>query len=513
VVKSKTLYAGCDVEGHEGSDGQCYIVDLSRTFPPESPKVTSHLSAGPGSHLLGSVVTVSVPVKDLLLPDKRPLRSDCDAVNSLNLAVLSVGAGPDREGEGRRVRAVRGRVCARNSDGTFDIRLLESDLHNPLSLTGPEMEESEEAAHLQQLPSNMESVCAMPASNGSYVRRVRSEDMTAGRDSGLSIYWRLLRPEFVKHRGRRILNAMRSIQSKRKRGTDASPYFVSAASGAGGGYDDREGGVLLDIVEARATVIGSGHGSSAEQMRQREVHSSCGYNEAELLIQNCRDESLLPDAITMSRSFSSPVHSSSTPRTAWAAAGYAASNVMTRPGLSLARNASTSAVCRRDEFRLTKEMVELTQQQDQRQYPEDFDLDCLPPVPTRLRQISSDAVYENMPQPDAIGAGGELDDGRDQLVPTLTKRMSSTAFEREVHTTCIDADSLLQRFRAITGKEYNPSSPFAMPLSPDALSAFSKSDPDCEARNLEVREATALLVLCIVPALVSIEIVIIGRII
>lgn len=32
-----TLYLGGDVEGHLGTDGQHYLLDLARTFPPEVP--------------------------------------------------------------------------------------------------------------------------------------------------------------------------------------------------------------------------------------------------------------------------------------------------------------------------------------------------------------------------------------------------------------------------------------------------------------------------------------------
>ena len=46
---------GCDVEGHKGTDGQYYILDCARTFPPESPLAATHLASvrfRVGAHVL-----------------------------------------------------------------------------------------------------------------------------------------------------------------------------------------------------------------------------------------------------------------------------------------------------------------------------------------------------------------------------------------------------------------------------------------------------------------------------
>ena len=32
------MYSAVDIEGHKGSDGRYYLLDFSRTFPPEAPK-------------------------------------------------------------------------------------------------------------------------------------------------------------------------------------------------------------------------------------------------------------------------------------------------------------------------------------------------------------------------------------------------------------------------------------------------------------------------------------------
>lgn len=40
IVSGVKLYSACDIEGHLGTDNRYYIIDLARTFPPESPECT-----------------------------------------------------------------------------------------------------------------------------------------------------------------------------------------------------------------------------------------------------------------------------------------------------------------------------------------------------------------------------------------------------------------------------------------------------------------------------------------
>ena len=42
--RTTDLHAAVDVEGHIGMDNRFYLLDLSRTFPPESPIYTQHLN-------------------------------------------------------------------------------------------------------------------------------------------------------------------------------------------------------------------------------------------------------------------------------------------------------------------------------------------------------------------------------------------------------------------------------------------------------------------------------------
>jgi hypothetical protein len=43
TVQGCTVYTGADVEGHLGHDGRFYVLDIARLFPPQSPRVCSHL--------------------------------------------------------------------------------------------------------------------------------------------------------------------------------------------------------------------------------------------------------------------------------------------------------------------------------------------------------------------------------------------------------------------------------------------------------------------------------------
>lgn len=58
----KELHSAVDVEGHIGLDNKLYLLDLSRTFPPESPAHTKHLS---DIFPDGSRVMIEVPAEPM----------------------------------------------------------------------------------------------------------------------------------------------------------------------------------------------------------------------------------------------------------------------------------------------------------------------------------------------------------------------------------------------------------------------------------------------------------------
>ena len=69
---TKELHSAADVEGHMGKDKLFYLLDLSRTFPPESPQYTKHLS---NIHLEGS--TVYVLFDDETKHEKATVQKSC----------------------------------------------------------------------------------------------------------------------------------------------------------------------------------------------------------------------------------------------------------------------------------------------------------------------------------------------------------------------------------------------------------------------------------------------------
>eukprot|EP00904_Undaria_pinnatifida_P002276 jgi/Undpi1/12049/HiC_scaffold_4.g01748.m1 len=44
-VHETDMYSACDIEGHLGTDGRHYLLDFSRSFPPESPYKVDHLNS------------------------------------------------------------------------------------------------------------------------------------------------------------------------------------------------------------------------------------------------------------------------------------------------------------------------------------------------------------------------------------------------------------------------------------------------------------------------------------
>ena len=61
--QQKELHAAVDVEGHVGLDNKLYLLDLSRTFPPECPTHTKHLS---DVYPDGARVVIEVPLGETL---------------------------------------------------------------------------------------------------------------------------------------------------------------------------------------------------------------------------------------------------------------------------------------------------------------------------------------------------------------------------------------------------------------------------------------------------------------
>ena len=114
MVGEVKMYSACDVEGHIGSDGRFYIVDLARTFPPEAPSKAAHLVRCADFHI-GQVVVVAIPVdeaapgveSDILaaggvVSDPAPVPSRSSSVDSLALSTNSTSSAGISTSAGRK---------------------------------------------------------------------------------------------------------------------------------------------------------------------------------------------------------------------------------------------------------------------------------------------------------------------------------------------------------------------------------------------------------------------------
>mmetsp|Transcript_9515 Transcript_9515/g.17842 ORF Transcript_9515/g.17842 Transcript_9515/m.17842 type:complete len:990 (+) Transcript_9515:148-3117(+) len=142
----KELHSAVDVEGHIGLDNRLYLLDLSRTFPPESPAHTKHLS---DLFPDGSRVMIEVP-QDFV--------PNSPSKNGLPFAHGSGGPG-----------------------ALPTHKMMSATVHNAY-------------AHGEFYDLLFE--------DGSIVQKFPASMMHS---KGVSIFWRFLRPEYVKFRGRDLV--------------------------------------------------------------------------------------------------------------------------------------------------------------------------------------------------------------------------------------------------------------------------------------------------------------------
>lgn len=150
VVKDVALYSACDVEGHRDADGRFYVIDLARTFPPEHPDVAKHLNILE----IGSMVMVR------------------------KSAFYECAVGHDRD------EWIEGCIVGASS-------AVESSAKNC------------------KLSSRYSSFKVSTKIGNCEVTDIRNIV-----NSKMSIFWRFLRPEFVKHRGRFLIAAMEGTVSR-----------------------------------------------------------------------------------------------------------------------------------------------------------------------------------------------------------------------------------------------------------------------------------------------------------
>lgn len=277
-VNGVTMYTACDVEGHIGKDGRFYILDLTRTFPPESDIKTPHLIQRSGFHV-GQVVVVAV--KRAKMRRKKRIAKACASNSEANGSENS---------EAVEYKNFRGFICAVLGNGEYDVFCPNTDIVQPneedndeyLEMPPEKPEKQAEdarrgaiiakltcAAHgkgglsgedvkelLQMLGTsvsetdtksahvdNCDHVTNATAIRGSVDASILNTMTSTGNESaadegkkgyvsgtilhripdanilpgGQTIFWRLLRPEFVKHRGVSMIGTYKKRKETRLR--------------------------------------------------------------------------------------------------------------------------------------------------------------------------------------------------------------------------------------------------------------------------------------------------------
>jgi hypothetical protein len=325
---------------------------------------------------------------------------------------------------------IRIRFPAAGADPEYTLRLSTQDIMSCLSSMNP----SEFLAHSQQ-------------------------------NRGMSIFWRLLRPEFVKHRGSHILTSIYEIH-RRSNSKVVTPIRP------------KEDTKVNEIISTETGTEGK-----------------TGYSEGFQLGPS-------PEMIKLMKSFSSP--------------GSSTQNCQIN---FTSRQISYSA----GDAKNFQEFSQTTTLEDDQIDTEDS-LDSLPPAPLLFRRESSGPMYHVMPDPeifppsssrrksysedDILSTGCNLERQLSDLIdpPRLEQKSLAEADSGHENILSVTTRDVLQQFEFLTGSSFSPSHSFpSPPLSADALSSFSKSDPESSFRNQEIHLATLFLLRCVIPGLVRIS--------
>jgi hypothetical protein len=419
VIKDKVLYSGCDVEGHLGSDGNYYLVDLSRSFPPESPLFTKHFDSQSGLSP-GEILTLSISPESSYLPDEYGKTNETSPIT------------------------VQGVVYSYHSDDdSYEIRI-----RFPVAGGSPEY----------TLRLSTQDIMALSSMNPSDLPAHSQQN-----HRGMSIFWRLLRPEFVKHRGSQILNSISDIH-RRSNSQEVTPIR-------------RRDNVQVKEVKSP----------------EPESEGNVGYSDGFQLGPS-------PEVIKLMKSFSSPGHS--TPSS--------------QLNLTSRQISYTSGDAKNFQDRAHTTILE------------DDDIDAeqsltfLPPAPPLFRRESSGPMYHVMPDPDifpSLSPSRRKSYSEDDILSTgcnLERQLSDLIDSPQSHlceqnwsesslnvSDLVTTHDVLQQFELLTGSSYSSTLSYpSPPLSADALSSFSKSDPENSFRNQEIHLATLFLLRCVIPGLV-----------
>jgi hypothetical protein len=193
VVRGVPLYSACDVEGHLDAAGRFCLIDLARLFPPEHPDCVQHLMLEVGSNVLVRRAALSLPP---------PLSGG---------AGLAAGGGSPL-GEAQWVDAVI--TASRLPAGAAGAGV------GTAGAAGAGYAERAYDVHSKYGTETIQGT-----GNLGYCKKC--------------IYWKFLRPEFVKHRGRALISAWAGQPVG-----DADP---DTGAGAGAGEGEGEGDLESDM--------------------------------------------------------------------------------------------------------------------------------------------------------------------------------------------------------------------------------------------------------------------------
>ena len=239
-VCNKMLYSACDIEGHKGHDNKYYLVDLARTFPPEDPQQVRHL----WTIRKKKKQYKQQEVKKDDVVHVRIYQNDNDYVvkegqvmevfDNDQVTVLLADSNNNNKNDDEVSQFVD--VNWEDQDNCFGVEVVS----NNMKTTPPEII----TVHmndiiLQNLDQDLDK--------GIGKSDVVDDDEEVEEDyDKMSIFWRLLRPEFVKHRGSQLLGddvvAGRKIDQDVDQHVDKELSFqreVSTMSSLSGGYSDQ----------------------------------------------------------------------------------------------------------------------------------------------------------------------------------------------------------------------------------------------------------------------------------
>lgn len=539
-VQNKMLYAACDIEGHRGSDGKHYVIDLARTFPPESPDQAPHLwRRNDGAHLddgsldvtsneikttdkmdcestevdsggsavptVGEIVRVSLSISSHITPSTREgqvLEVDKNTVTLLLTSleedpllsgttdVLLAGGDMNSIGEDFIALDLEHSSCCLGDDMSAFTSNIPEVVTVPISDIIYELHENQNRGgeSVDNLGNSANKSGSVSRSNGDY-------HLPALKDK-LSIFWRLLRPEFVKHRGSQLLGthavAGRHINTETGDGREEgirdleNENFVMLNNGVKG-IDPKPPVPLIDLTRDCSVVSAL----------------SCGYDLGNVLHNDDSNTEILPNAglplkqpvVSRVLSQPNPVRQDSAPTLISRPMSYASCLSMGPNSMSIDKNEQRHITVNDSKDDTTIKLFRPT---------------CSYDTGESLNPMSSGGCTTYVKDNNFLTE--EFDDS--EVVAATVK--DDTKFDEDSIISCsthwsqktdnsvtpkLPPVTVIEQVINLEGSQcMRPALP-PVPLSPDALSSFGVTDPLCMEYDTDVRDATEVLVEKLIPAM------------